>query len=274
MIEQLHAALDKAFSLPGIRQWRQGRYDAGFRQGQYGGECRGVYRSYAEAAAAAPRTLPLGYDHDAPAAMYRDRIDRVFPSDYPLIHWLGVAFAAGAEKVFDLGGHVGVSYYSYQKYLAFPPKLAWRVSDVPAVMRSGEELARTRDARRALSFVPAFDAASEADVIFTSGCLQYLEKTFGQLLATLPRRPEWLLVNLLPLHESEAFWTVQSIGTAFCPYRIQCRKDFIAELEALGYEVLDQWSNPEKRCRIAFDPAHSIEGYWGAALRLRGHGAV
>ncbi len=271
MSERLHHMLDTALQAPGLLEWRMKRFDAAFRGGHCGGMCRGVFATYAEAAAAAPKTLPLGYDNSDAAAMYRDRLSRVYPADYPLMLWLARAFEAGATRVFDLGGHVGVSYYAYQRYLRYPHGLSWQVHDVPAVMASGRELAAERDDLRALGFADAFDAAADADVLFTSGCVQYLEDTLAERLARLRRRPEWVLVNLLPLHQRFEYWTVQSIGRAFCPYRIQRHETFFDDLEQLGYRRLDVWENPEKRCDVAFSPEHSLDGYFGAALRLDAH---
>ena len=77
-----------------------------------------------------------------------------------------------------------------------------------------------------------------------------------------------MLVNLLPLHDEQSYWTVQSTGKALCPYRIQKRADFFGALEKLGYKTLDVWENAEKQCPIAFDPEHSLDVYYGAALRL------
>ena len=269
MSEKLHQLLDKALAVPPVLNWRMKRHDAAFSQGHYGGTCRGVYKSYREAADAAPKTLPLGYDHEGPAAMYRDRLGQVFPSDFAMMLWLERAFADGATRVFDLGGHVGVGYYAYQRYLKYPDTLNWRVFEVPAVIKAGREIALERDSRRALTFVDQFELAGAADILFTSGCLQYLEESLAAKLVTLPHRPRWLLVNLLPLHDELEYWTVQSIGTAFCPYRIQCKSTFFSELERLGYEVLDVWENPEKRCEVAFAPEHSLDRYFGAALKLR-----
>lgn len=243
-------------------------FDLQFEAGQHAGLCRGVYESQAEAAAAAPASLPLGYDHDGPASMYRDRLKRVFPGDYPMIYWLGRALGGGAKSVFDLGGHVGVSYYAYQRYLRFPDELTWQVNDVPAVNALGTELSTMLDKRKAISFTDSFAGAGQADILFTSGCLQYLDQTLAEKLAALAHRPRWLLINLLPLHENRAYWTVQNIETAFCPYRIQQEKLFFEGLTGLGYKLLDRWENPEKHCEVAFNAQCSLEQYYGAALRL------
>ena len=268
MIDRAHEFVERVFALPGILDWRKRRFDHAFADGYYGGVCRGIYASYEEAAAAAPKTLPLGYDNDGPARMYQDRLVRVFPSDYPMMFWLQKAFEEGARQVFDLGGHVGISYYAYQKHLPYPSDLSWRVCDVPAVVRSGLELARTRDEQHRLSFTEHFEEADNADVLFTSGCVQYLPETLGQRIASLRQRPRWVLVNLLPLHDQRAFWTVQSIGQAFCPYRIQRAETFFGELTKLDYVVVDKWENLEKECDVAFERGFCLDRYFGAAMRL------
>lgn len=270
MKTRLHAMLDRALELPLISDVRQRRFDAAFASGHYGGEFRGVFQTYAECAAAAvSTTMPTGYDNGGMAAMYRDRLDRVYPGDYPMMLWLGEAFDCGATSIFDLGGHVGIGYYAYRRYIDFPANLSWQVHDVPAVMAAGRALAQERDTWKQLSFVDDFGAAADADVLFTSGCVQYLEDTLAQRIAGLPRRPEWVLANLLPLHKSQAYWTVQSTGRALCPYRIQKTDEFLGEFEQLGYAKIDLWENAEKRCNIAFAPQHSLDCYYGVAFRLK-----
>jgi putative methyltransferase (TIGR04325 family) len=260
--------LDTLGKLPGIYQWRKSRFDDAFTSSKAVGCCRGVFETYAQAAAATPKSRPLGYDNVDAAGMYHDRLGRVYPADYPMMLWLQKAFADGARNVLDLGGHIGIAYYAYQQLIDIPSDASWRVHDVPAVMVAGREEALSRDPARRLSFADDFESAADADLLFTAGCLQYLEQTLAQRLAGLKRRPKWLLVNLLPLHQQLDYWTVQSIGTAFCPYRIQREQTFFADLEQLGYRVEDKWENPEKSCWIAFEPEHSLDRYHGAALRL------
>ena len=33
--------------------------------------------------------------------------------------------------------------------------------------------------------------------------------------------------------------------------------------DLLGYRLVDQWRNAEKRCEIAFEPEHSLDHYRG-----------
>jgi putative methyltransferase (TIGR04325 family) len=263
--------LDGALELPLIGGLRRKRFDAAFAAGRYAGRCRGVFDTYAECLAAVPTSMPTGYDNEAMSGMYRDRLARIYPGDYPALLWLGKAFADGATRVFDLGGHVGIGYYAYRRYIDYPAGLSWQVHDVPAVMEAGRALARERDAWNELGFVDAAgaaDAAAGSDVLFTSGCIQYLEETVAERIGKLARRPRWVIVNLLPLHESQAYWTVQSTGKAFCPYRIQKTDDFLSALGELGYRTMDLWENAEKRCNIVFAPQLSLDRYFGVALRL------
>lgn len=268
MSGRIQRLVEQVNQVPGWRHWRMARFEQAFRAGQAIGCFRGHYASYELAEAATPRDAPLGYDHDDAGRMYRDRLDSLYPGDYPMVAWLGKALAEGARDIFDLGGHIGLSYYTYQKVLNYPSGLRWRVHDVPSVMDAGRAEARGRDRSGRLSFEDRFDAASGADVLFTAGCLQYLRETLPEKLAALQRRPEWVLVNLLPLHPERSYWTVQSIGTAFCPYRVQRDREFFDGLATLGYQLEDRWENLEKRCWVAFDPAHSLDRYHGAAFRL------
>lgn len=267
MTSSLHRVLDRFLETPGILHWRMRQHDAGFASGRFGG-FRGVYRNHDEAAAAAPASLPLGYDNEAMASTYRDRISRVWPADYPMMLWLDKIFRQGIRQVADLGGHVGISYYAYQKYIDYPQNLRWQVIDVPAVADAGRKLAAEIDERRAISFGHDFAAISGSELLFTSGCIQYLPETLAERLATLQHPPQWILISMLPLHDTDDYWTVQSLFKAFCPYHIQCKSKFFDDMKAAGYEVVDVWENAEKRCDIAFDPAHSLKSYYGAAFRL------
>jgi putative methyltransferase (TIGR04325 family) len=136
-------------------------------------------------------------------------------------------------------------------------------------MISGREEAKQRDPTGRLTFTEEFSSAADSDLLFTSGCVQYLEGSLAQRIESLPRKPQWVLVNLLPLHSQYDYWTLQSIGTAFCPYHIQQSAQFFSAMEKVGYRLLDKWENLEKNCWIAFEPTRSLDRYYGAAFRLQ-----
>jgi len=274
-LERAHALIDRVADLPPLGALRRKRAEDAFARNTDANLFRGVYSSFDAALASAPPTRPLGYDNPAAAGMYLERIKRIYPSDYPVIFWLQKLFAQGNQTVFDLGGHIGIGYYAYQRYLDYPPALRWTVSDVPAVMARGRDIARERDASGRLRFDGEFRAAGQADVLLALGVLQYLPDTLAQRLAALQADdlplPRHLILNLTPLHVLDNggrdYFTLQSIGAAFCPYRIAAYAPFLESFTQLGYHVVDRWQNPEKRCRIAFEPGYSVEGYHGFYLR-------
>src|SRR5262245_32331073 len=73
---------------------------------------RGVFRTFDGARRSAPDRARVGYDLAEAASMYDSRLDRVFISDYPMLFWLDRLLKPNAS-IFDLGGHVGLSYYGY-----------------------------------------------------------------------------------------------------------------------------------------------------------------
>jgi putative methyltransferase (TIGR04325 family) len=262
--QKLHTIVDSLGTLPGLIDLRKARYHRRFATAERVNLFHGVYPDAAAAAAAIPPTKPAGYDNDAPAAMYDERTRQVYASDYPVLFWLSTLLTEQQCRVFDVGGHIGVGYYAYESYLRYPSVLQWCVSDVPAVAERGRELAKTKDLAGRLTFTSDLNAADGFDILFASGSIQYLPVTLGQLLAGLANKPLHVLVNLLPLHASETYFTVQNIGTAFCPYRIESREAFVAGVTAAGYRLCDSWENLDKRCSIPFVEAHySLDRYYG-----------
>ncbi len=254
----------RASELPGIRHALVALYERRFtRETPITNLYRGVFTSFVEAQASAPSSRPLGYDHATAAAMYRERTRRVYISDYPVIFWLSKLFDAGHVSVFDLGGHIGIAYYAYQRYLHYPDALRWCVLDVPAVNAAGEAWAREHDPRRRLTFTGQREDANAMDILLASGSLQYLDYTLDELLANLGKPPAHLIVNLMPIHISESFYTVQNMGTAYCAYRVTAERDFIDGLKAKGYVLRDRWENPDRHCHIPFYRGHSLDRYFG-----------
>ena len=254
-------------TLPGIRQAGSAVYERHFARAENANLFRGVFHDYAAALASAPSGKPQGYDHEEPAAMYDWRRKMLSPSDYPALFWISRLLEQGERGVFDFGGHVGVLYYAFSRHLPIPADLRWTVCDVPAVCRRGEVLAEQAGVG-ALRFTDRFADCRGHGVVFASGSLQYLQPSLAKMLVEADARPRHLLVNLTPMHERFDYWTLQNISTAFCPYHIMVRERFIAELTALGYRVVDHWTNPDKHCLIPFHPGHSLSSYDGMLLSL------
>jgi len=228
---------------------------------------RGVYKSFPEALETAPKSKPIGYNNPEPARMYRDRLNRIYPGDYPAIFWLSKAIEGGRCSIFDLGGHIGIAYYSYQKYIEYPANMDWQVCDVKEVTQAGTQLANKKGCGK-ISFTNDYHDANGKEIFFASGSLQYLDISLASMIAQLELRPKDIIVNLTPLHDEMEFVTLQNIGSAFCPYQVFNREEFINAVCVLGYTLIDSWENAEKSCLIPFYPEHSLDHYCGLYFRL------
>ena len=270
LIDSARTALDRIAESGALRMAREREYESVFAANRDRNLFRGVFDTFDAAQSSAPPTLPLGYDNPASAAMYMDRTRKTYPTDYPVMFWLAKLIAEGCRTLFDLGGHVGVSYYAYRRYLDYPAQLRWTVHDVPAVMEQGRRIAAEKDADRRLDFADSFDAAGGKDILMALGSLQYLPETLAQRLAQLTRPPRNLVLNLTPIHERDSYFTLQSVGTAFCPYRITAAGEFFRQFDELGYTLVDTWENPDKKCEIPFHADRSLERYHGFFYRRKG----
>jgi putative methyltransferase (TIGR04325 family) len=267
-MKRAHRALDRLANLQPMRSILQTQYDRTFAANRTKNLFRGVFETFEEAQSNAPATLPLGYDNPASASLYMERTRKAYSTDYPVMFWLQKLLAEGCTTVFDLGGHIGVSFYAYQRFLSYPASLRWVVHDVPAVLERGRAIAEKDDQHRYLSFSEDFSTADGMEILIALGSLQYLPETLATRLAKLTTLPQNLILNLLPLHEQTSYFTLQHVGTALCPYRITAFPTFLQSLQALGYILVDQWENPGKKCEIPFYPDRSLDEYHGFYFRL------
>jgi putative methyltransferase (TIGR04325 family) len=246
--------------IPVVRQVLEAGYARSFAR-MPKNQFRGVYASFAEAEATVPPSAKLGYDHEEMAGMYRGRMDKANQSDYAVLFWLK-GILDERSFVLDFGGHVGVAYHGRRRYLDYRPGMRWLVHDVPAIIKVGAELARERPSD-GLAFTSDLADARDCTIFLAAGALQYVDTPLPALLARIGSLPRHLIVNKMPLYDGPSFVTVQSTGRAFHPYRIYNRRDFVAEVTALGYRVVDDWSNREQHCEIPFVPDRDIDAYSG-----------
>jgi putative methyltransferase (TIGR04325 family) len=214
---------------------------------------RGVYPTFAAAAAAIPPGALSGYDNEPSATRVLDEWLDVYASDYPVMFWLEKLLRE-ARFVFDWGGNVGLKYFAYRRYLDYPQGLAWLVAEVPAIAALGTAIA--------LRFTTELDELSEADILLAAGVLHFIEEPFDRLRAAR-RLPRHLLLNKVPASSMPAAVTLHNMGTAFCPYHLFNRDELVAVIEGLGYQLVDEWKSPDLGCEIPFYPKHSIGAYSG-----------
>jgi putative methyltransferase (TIGR04325 family) len=252
--------LDAIRQLPVVRAYRRRRFSRVFATETNTHLFDGDFRDFAAAIASAPTTRPAGYDHPAAAEMYRNRLDRLFPEDLPLVEVLRSLAPLG--PIVDFGGHIGLSYYALREPLQpLLDTIDWTVVDVAAVASEGERLAAERG--RPLRFRTSLDGL-DADIVLASGVLQYVEEPLDQLLRRMRRLPRAVVLHKTPLTDRRPYVTLNAIGTAYCPYAVRGRHELFAAVQALGYRVVQEWRSPELSC-IPFDrPDLAVRGYTGA----------
>lgn len=210
----------------------------------------GSFDSFAAAEANAPPGKAVSYD-DAEAAktLYSHQL---YFYDYPALFWIQRSLGDGLRSVFDLGGHVGIKYYAFRRVLDCPTDLRWTVCDLPGVVATGRELAIERGSPPQLGFCTDFREASGCDVLYASGSLQYLPTTITEILAALPVKPRRIILNTTAVHPDRTIFTLNSVGFAVCPYRIERHDDLMAELAGAGYKRRDAWRNEGKPIEVPF----------------------
>lgn len=266
LVDRMEAAV------PLLRKWHRFEYEQHFlRVGQWERMFSGVYSSFAEANAAIPATRNNSYDNPD-SATFLGHKGSVRSSDYPVLFWLDRLLPTN-PYLLDFGGYLGISYYSFDRLLQYPPDLQWTIYDVPAVVGAGEKLALEKG-RSNLRFTSSFEAVENCSLLLAFGSLQFPEKTLAEFLRPLHRRPQHLLLNKTPLGELPTFYTLHNMGPALSPYRISNREEFLQSLAELNYELIDSWENPEFGCYIPFYPDHSLRAFSGMYLRQKSAGAI
>ena len=269
---RLRAIGDAAAELPGLRHLAKPLYRRRFQR-PFGDDNSyyGAYETFVDAEAAAralsTRFLPPTYDTEAAGRAYRSQLERIRVSDYPLVYWLSKLLAEGRRRIFDLGGNIGVSYYGFGRYIDYPAHLRWQVHDVPAVMAAGRKWAAQHDPQQRIAFADSPDHADGADVLLSTGALQYLDYTLPQLLQRLSQPPPHVLVNLTPIHPSRGYFTLQNLTFAICPYRVMARPELVAGMASLGYRIVDEWNSRERELKVPFEPSCTIDNYSGFHFR-------
>lgn len=172
------------------------------------------------------------------------------------------------SSLVDVGGSIGTKYFAYKRLAPLPQQLRWLVYDMPAVAQEGRRLG-TEASDPALAFTDRFSDADGSDVLYASGSLQYLPRTLAEMLVDLAHPPMRLVINATAVHAEQTYFTLNNIGVSYCAYRVQSRDRLVGDLEASGYALRDEWTNPGKRLDLPFEPGCSLDHYSGFCFDRR-----
>jgi putative methyltransferase (TIGR04325 family) len=262
VITSLHRAIDGLRSLPGIHRMRRASFRHQFLNDPTAHLFDGVFATFEEAQRHAPESKPSSYDNTPSAEIYRDKL-RVDAYDHPAMFWLAQSFADGLAHVADVGGSIGIKFYAFRSCMRMPDSLRWLVVDMPTVAELGRRIAGEWNAPPCLGFSSDLREADGTDVLFCSGSLQYLPQSLAEILDAMERRPKRIIINTTPIHESRSFFTLNSMGTAICPYRVAQRKAFVDAIRERGYRLRDDWRNIGKAMTLPFHDGFDVRDYSG-----------
>jgi putative methyltransferase (TIGR04325 family) len=260
LFELAQRAARGSWRLPLVGSLIEQDYRRAFFDGR-AGHYYGVFASFAEAARAVPATGTIGFDHAAAAELYRRRMAKASDSDYGPLYWLRRILERDSF-VFDFGGHVGVSYHAWRRFLDYGPDLRWLVYDLPAITQAGVQIASQTESPQ-LSFTNDVLDGAGCSIFFSAGAIQYVDRPLPQILSDLGELPKHLLMTKLPLYDGEPFVTIQAAGKSFHPYRVFNRDQFIESVTALGYVLVDHWQSAETTCIVPFTRRREVEAYAG-----------
>jgi len=228
---------------------------------------RGVFDTFAAAAASAPADRKVGYDHPGHAEMYDHRLGELVIADYPALFWVA-RLLPDLSSLFDYGGHVGLLYYGFAKRLAFPPGFRWLVCDMPGTAQRGRVLA-DRAGAVPLHFTSEWPAGDGSGLLVASGVLQYVEAHLAERLRLWERLPAHVLINNTPMYDGPAYVTLQNTHLSYNPYRVFNRAELIRSIEALGYRLRDAWRH-DRWLRVPLHPERAVEAYQGLFFERAG----
>jgi putative methyltransferase (TIGR04325 family) len=233
---------------------------------------RGLYATRAEAEAAiAQRGEALGFDHfdtDESALIAKitaaKRLDAMEPREYPVLYWLR-ALLRPSERVFNIGGNIGLDYYAYSQVWPELKRHPWTVCETPKIARAGAALAVERGAID-LTFTADVQTGEGADALVCVGTLQYLPYDLAATIDAWRRKPRVVILAIFPaVADGGDFWTVQNIGYASAPYRIVDLSALNADFARIGYEPVATWAFP-REVSIPFHRDKKVDAYHGCVF--------
>jgi putative methyltransferase (TIGR04325 family) len=72
--------------------------------------------------------------------------------------------------------------------------------------------------------------------------LQYKDVAFPEFVAEFPGWLDHILLNKIVLRDGPELYTIEKIGEGGVTYRIRNRRIFEAQIDSIGYEILDSWN--------------------------------
>lgn len=203
---------------------------------------QGAYPDYATAVANIPRRWKSTYNDPDVALFAFEWMCRMRVWDYPVLFWLDRLSRPGL-RVVDAGGNLGVKHIAFSAYMDLSG-LDWSVYELEETVRLGHKMQAEGRVPPEIRFFDRLEESGPVGRFICSGLLQYLDTPFPDFVARLPNRPEHILRNKVATRDGPTVVTLERIGPARVPYQMRHRAGFEAELDQIGYDIVDQWDIP------------------------------
>ncbi|WP_386679042.1 methyltransferase, TIGR04325 family [Loktanella sp. R86503] len=227
----------------------------------------GAYRTRAAAQQAVIRRGGNGYDDAAITDVSYELMCQRTAWDYPVMFWLQ-RLLPESDALIDAGGHFGTKYIAFRDLIDLR-KVRWNVYDLPAIIQAARRKQGMGSLPLDIVFYDEVSTLPAAQILLCSGLLQYQDSAFGDFVAALPARPDHIILNKVAQREGPETYTIERIGSGCVPYRIRERRQFEAEIEGLGYDVVESWDIPDLGHVISTHPWLGRSNSRGYILRCK-----
>lgn len=182
--------------------------------------------------------------------------------DYPLAFYI-LKLLKPESRVLEIGGSLGHFFYSMKQLDCVPGSVNWTIAELPEAVSLGARLAKRKQEEQ-LHFIDSseFPDADQWDILVSAGTLQYMQEDMPDLISRLQQRPRHVLIHNIPTHESEQFFTLQSLRVCEVPYKIFSKSLLMSRMADLGYQAKSEWLFPRK-VEVPFHRSKEILGYMG-----------
>jgi putative methyltransferase (TIGR04325 family) len=100
-------------------------------------------------------------------------------------------------------------------------------------------------------------------ILLVSGAFHYWEGSVREFVRQFPERPDHIIINRTPVHESHEFFTVQHWGSYGVPCVVRNAKELTSAFAAEDYVMIDRWCAFERSLRMLLLPNYTVPYYSG-----------
>ena len=157
----------------------------------------------------------------------------------------------GNLNVLDFGGALGSSYFQNKNYLTAIPLIKWSVVEQTNFTKAGKKYIED-DELKFYSSIKSCIRENRPNVILLSAVLHYIQNPKNVLIELARLGADILIIDRTPFYISNKTASVKiqnvpaSIYAASYPCWFFSLKDFIVEIEGLGYKKIEQFEALDK----------------------------